>query len=160
MPAIITGNHLIDGLDNLVAHLNTQKATWGIKNVFDYPIYVVGGATPPYIAVEPTQANPAIVQSDGSIIEWAHSLPYLIWFFSNDAKPRNAYRDVYLKLPQIYNFLLENTSPNGFGRVISSDANLFPRITRMVTVENEGGGRHYGGAITVNIVFYAQQPIV
>jgi hypothetical protein len=165
MPAIITGNHLIDGLDNLVVHLkgvsDVNRIAWGFKAVYDYPAYVVGGVTAPYIAVEPSQASPTIVQGGGgAMIEWAHALPYMIWVFSDDNKPRNAYRDVYRKLSQIYNYLLENTSPNGFGRVVSSDVGAFPRITRLVTVENEGGGRHYGGAITVTIVHYAQQPIV
>lgn len=159
MPPIVTGLHLIDGLDNLVAHLETQRVSWGLKHIYDYPVYVVGGATPPYAVVEPTQASPSIVQGDGGSIEWAHTLPYLVWVFSDDRKPRNAYRDVYSKLSKVYNFLLENTSPNGFGRTISSDQGAFPRITRLVTVENEGGGHHYGGAITVNIVFYALQPI-
>jgi len=138
MAAIITGDIISDAVANLHAALDSQKATWGVSQVYKYAAQEVG-VRGDAIAIEVTSWQPQLIQQASPTVDLAHKVGLRVWYITKAIRADVAFSEILSKLSRIVVYLIENPRPNGYGELLIDDQAFGPTVEPIQGIESEAG---------------------
>jgi len=143
-----TGIVLKDALTSMKAHLETQKAAWGVKTVDSYPSYL-SGRSGPCIALEISGARCRLAAVSYPTLMVDYEVTIKITYFSNLFRADTYYIDVVTMLDKIIKFLLTDSTPDNYGELLATGADFGPAIGELPAT---AGAPLFGGSLEVTLL--------
>lgn len=122
-----TNTIIVDAIDNMAAHLETQRVAWGVNAIYTYPAYRVGQRGNA-IMLECDGVTPQLVQVAAPQVQVDWKCSVRIWYFDASVEAERFFRDAYTTLSLVAFYLIENPRPNGYGELLLDDQAFGPVI--------------------------------
>lgn len=131
-----TGVFIKDALDNMKVALDTQRAAWGVSEVFVYPAWQAG--TKNAICLVPGSVRAEQVELAYPTLVVDYKVPIQIWCFLGSVMDRTLFNDAYTLASKIVWYLVEHPSPNSYGQLLLDDQAFGPTVGEFSVVQTEG----------------------
>jgi hypothetical protein len=125
MSYVDTGYPAVDAKEHMKIHLETQQATWGVKEIVAYPKALMESINPPVIEIGfQNEEEPEFLGIGNIPPPVQHTVFLKVWYFSELFSVKSKFDDVILILSKIRKFLIQNPSPDSYGHLYAGSGGL------------------------------------